>query len=49
MRSEIQLLISRIPLRAARQRPETLRSPNQPWRGARGGKGFEVRVRVARR
>lgn len=45
MRSEIQLLISRIPLRAARRRPETLsRRINRDARG-----GFEVRVRVARR
>lgn len=40
-RSEIQLLISRIPLRAARSRPETLgRRINHD------AKGFEVRVRV---
>lgn len=40
-RSEIQLLISRIPLRPARSRPETLgRRINHD------AKGFEVRVRV---
>lgn len=40
-RSEIQLLISRIPLRAARSRPETLSR-----RINRDANGFEVRVRV---